>query len=255
MVFSIMGLFGVTLDTRKFGKDDRLGATIVLMQAILHRGGRAYWLGAAPYLPVNPRLSTLSVFPHTDVRGQVLFDFGSRVANEETRRSHKRTILDTRRVEMPMGTMDDAGYLTISRKSLRIYPLSNTKELRQDHWQDFDHLHLMDEPPRSCLNLSAINGTGWKFYKDPGDSDKNSPRAFAVLLGWFNEFSHEGFWNGPRHVGTLLIKEHAPNRFHVESFFELSDRLEFWIKRWQEHMLHIGGPESDLRQQSADIEG
>ncbi|KAK0467563.1 hypothetical protein IW261DRAFT_1059912 [Armillaria novae-zelandiae] len=256
MVFSIMGLFGVTLDTRKFSKDDRLGATIALMQAILHRGGRASWLGAAPYLPVNPRLSTFPAFPRTNVRGQVLFEFDSRAANEQKRRSHKRNILDTRRLEMPMGTMDAAGYLTISRKSLRIYPLLNIEELHQGHSQDFNNLHLMAEPPQSCLNLSAINGTDWKFYEDPaGDSDKNSPRTFAVLLGWFNEFSHEGFWNGPCHIGTLLIKEHAPNRFHVESFFALSHTLRVWIESWQEHTLHIGGPESDSRRQSAGIEG
>ncbi|KAK0454553.1 hypothetical protein EV421DRAFT_424188 [Armillaria borealis] len=253
MVFSIMGLFGVTLDTRRFGKDDRLGATIALMQAILHRGGRASWLGAAPYLPVNPRLSTFPVFPRTNVQGQVLFEFDSQTINEQERRSHNRTILDARGLEMPMGSMDDAGYLLVSRKALRIYPLFNIEELRQSHWQDFDDLNPMAEPPRSCLNLSAINGTGWKFYKDSGDSDENSPRVFAVLLGWFNEFSHEGFWNGPRHIGTLLIKEHAPNRFHVESFFELSDKLEFWVERWQEHTLHIGGPESDSRQRSAGI--
>ncbi|KAK0467542.1 hypothetical protein IW261DRAFT_1519327 [Armillaria novae-zelandiae] len=96
MAFSIMGLFGVTLDTRKFSKDDRLGATIALMQAILRRSDRASWVGAAPYLPVNPRLSTVSVFPHTNVRGQVLFEFDFRAANEQDRRSHKRTILGAR---------------------------------------------------------------------------------------------------------------------------------------------------------------
>ncbi|KAK0477695.1 hypothetical protein IW261DRAFT_1486050 [Armillaria novae-zelandiae] len=96
MAFSIMGLFGVTLDTRKFSKDDWLGVTIALMQVILCHGDRASWVGAAPYLPVNPRLSTVSVFPHTNVRGQVLFKFDFRAANEQDRHSHKRTILGAR---------------------------------------------------------------------------------------------------------------------------------------------------------------
>ncbi len=41
MVFSIMGLFGVTLDPICFTKDDRLSATIALARAILEKGGRA----------------------------------------------------------------------------------------------------------------------------------------------------------------------------------------------------------------------
>ena len=40
MVFSIMGMFEVTLDTHAFGRDDRLGATIALAQKTPSRGGK-----------------------------------------------------------------------------------------------------------------------------------------------------------------------------------------------------------------------
>jgi hypothetical protein len=239
MVFSIMGLFGATLDTRRFGKDDRLGATIALMQGILRRGGRASWLGLAPYLPVNPKLSTIPVFPRTHIEGQVLFEGDFRRADEQETCPQRTAILDVRAISMPTGSMDDTGYLTISRKAIRIYPQLDLQECHKDQ-----HLHQESRivsPSQCCLNFRAINYTGWKFYDGPHDLE-SSPRTFAVLLGWYNEFSQQGFWNGPRHIGALLVKEHAPNKLHVESYFELSNRLEFWVETWEEHTLHIGGP-------------
>ncbi|KAL7624407.1 hypothetical protein AAE478_005971 [Parahypoxylon ruwenzoriense] len=65
MVFSIMGLFGVALDTSKFGKDDRVQATIALAQAIVEKGGRATWLAAAFRLPPSRQISTFPIFPRT----------------------------------------------------------------------------------------------------------------------------------------------------------------------------------------------
>lgn len=240
MVFSIMGLFGVTLDTRRFGKDDRLGATIALMQGILRHGGRASWLGLAPYLPVNPKLSTIPVFPRTHIEGQVLLEVDFQRSDEQERRPQRTAVLDVRAISMPTGSMDDAGYLTISRKAIRIYPQLDLQEFHKDpHF----HQESLVSPSQCCLNFRAINYTGWKFYYDgPHDLEESFPRTFAVLLGWYNEFSQQGFWNGTRHIGALLAKEHEPNRLHVESYFELSHRLEFWVETWEEYTLHIGGP-------------
>jgi len=255
MVFSIMGLFGVTLDTRRFGKDDRLDATIALMQEILRHSGRASWLGLAPYLPVNPMLSTIPVFPRTHIEGQVLVEVDAWRADEQERRLQRTAaILDVRAISMPMGSMDDAGYLTLLRKAIRIYPQLDLQAFHKDD----EHLRpdsRIVSPSQCCLNLRAINHTGWRFYEGPHDGldESSSPRTFAVLLGWYNEFSQQGFWNGPRHLGTLLIKEHAPNKFHVESYFELSSRLEFWVETWKEYTLHIGGPLKAAHPDGIDI--
>ncbi|KAK7043639.1 hypothetical protein VNI00_008250 [Paramarasmius palmivorus] len=243
MVFSIMGLFGVTLDIRKFHKDDRLGATVALMREILRQGGRASWLGLAPYLPPHPQLSTIPVFPRTRVEGQVSLELGDQNDNRWSVRiasKQRSAILDVRAISLPTGSIDDEGYLVITRKAIRIYPQPNLLEPGEDHHQHMDSRTV--SPPQCCLRLWDISQTGWRFYEDQDDIEQASPRTFAVLLGYYNEFSLDGLWTGPRHLGALLIREHAPDKFHVDSFFELSDRLENWINTWGDRTLHIGGP-------------
>ncbi|THV00740.1 hypothetical protein K435DRAFT_437752 [Dendrothele bispora CBS 962.96] len=241
MVFSIMGLFGVTLDTRKFGENDRLSATIALMQAMLSRGRQASWLGVAPYLPVHPCLSTFPTFPRTSVQGQVIFESDVLETGSKEVEKRRRAILDTRRIFLPTGRMDDAGYLNISRKALQIYPQAHTEGLPVNRNLDKDlgliydgHLPQLGDG----VSLKALDGTIWKaFDEDSGQL----PKAFAVLVGIYNHFSN-GLWEGPRHIGALLVVEHAPRKFHVESSFELDDKLEPWILQWNEHELQIGGP-------------
>ncbi|EEB91168.1 hypothetical protein MPER_10515, partial [Moniliophthora perniciosa FA553] len=63
MVFSIMGMFGVTLDPRSFKKDDRVGATIALAREILRRGGKANWLGGTLRITPSNELSWAPQFP------------------------------------------------------------------------------------------------------------------------------------------------------------------------------------------------
>ncbi|KAH9886222.1 hypothetical protein C8Q73DRAFT_795404 [Cubamyces lactineus] len=267
MVFSIMGLFGVALDPREFRADDRLGATLTLMRAILAReGGKASWLSLAPYLPPHPRLSTFPVFPKTSVDGRVELELvppgvggsilGQKLSESVGLSKRRAAILDTRRIRMPTGSMDEAGYLRISRKAVRIHALSPAFPLPGEG----HHAHLESSqtagPPLCCLAFRAIDGTGWRFYdlpEDVGDVEdrpllnsvpKNNlePRTLAVLVGWHNEFSLEGQWMGPRFLNAMLVREHAPEMFHVVSYFELSYKLERWVDGWEEMDLRIGGP-------------
>jgi hypothetical protein len=255
MVFSIMGIFGVTLDPHAFEADDRLGATVALMREILNQpGGRASWLGVAPHLPPHPRLSTVPKFPRTSVDGKVEFelDLGPEVAERGHNRSLGQTlskrrlaILDPRSLPMPSGSVDEAGYLCITRKTIRVYPLQRER-VDEDH---HEHLELgRVSPPECCLYNWAINGTGWLFYDATG-SHSNIPQdtileteTLAVLVSFHNEFSMSGLWEGPRFISAMLVREHAPNHYHIESYFELSARLETWVQTWEERELRIGGP-------------
>ncbi|PWY80099.1 hypothetical protein BO83DRAFT_406203 [Aspergillus eucalypticola CBS 122712] len=69
MVFSIMGLFGVSLDPSRFHRDDRVGATLALASAALQKGSSAAWLGA--YLELNPCpfMSSFPSIPNTSESG------------------------------------------------------------------------------------------------------------------------------------------------------------------------------------------
>lgn len=42
----------------------------------------------------------------------------------------------------------------------------------------------------------------------------------------------------------MLVREHAPDYYHIESYFELEDKLSSWVNTWEERELSIGGPHS-----------
>ncbi|KAK3353381.1 hypothetical protein B0T25DRAFT_209459 [Lasiosphaeria hispida] len=248
MVFSVMGLFGVSLDPGAFEADDRLGATAALMRAILERpGGRASWLSIAPFLPPHPRLSTFPVFPRTNVDGRVELEFDPAPEGRggKTVSKQRLALLDSRGMGMPTGSVDEAGYLCISRRAIRVHALQG-KRAGDSHHDHFEGGTA--EPPRCCLDIWAIDGTGWRFY-DVTPKNPKAPQGmrlgaetFAVLVGWHNQFSLHGLWEQPRFLSAMLVREHASGRYHVESYFELSDKLERWVDTWEERALCIGGP-------------
>jgi hypothetical protein len=69
VVFSIMGLFGVTLDPSKYQGGDRNQAIVDLTKSIMENGGKANWIGASLQLPVPSRLCTLPTLPEANIQG------------------------------------------------------------------------------------------------------------------------------------------------------------------------------------------
>lgn len=121
MVFSIMGLFDVTLDTHAFHRGDRLGATIALAQAILRKGGKPHWLGAALDITPCAQFTTFPAFPETTVEGVAFLQTrdGKRTVWELTEHS------DNWLPDIPtMSDIDDDGYATICGKMFRVGVLS-----------------------------------------------------------------------------------------------------------------------------------
>lgn len=60
MDFKIIGLFGITLDTSKFRKQDRVAVTIELAQAIMDKGGPQH---GSPQLSVSRHRGKYPPFP------------------------------------------------------------------------------------------------------------------------------------------------------------------------------------------------
>lgn len=75
-IFSIMGIMGVTLNPLDYDASDRTGPTIALMQAMLQKGERAEWLGAAPSVSPNPEVPTFPQFPKTNAQGRAVIETG-----------------------------------------------------------------------------------------------------------------------------------------------------------------------------------
>lgn len=78
MVFSIIGLLGVTLEPSSFAKTDRHRATIELARALLAKGEPARWLAISLSLDPNSHMSTMPVMPETSVEKTSLPSSGSR---------------------------------------------------------------------------------------------------------------------------------------------------------------------------------
>ncbi|KAH7383885.1 hypothetical protein BKA66DRAFT_462978 [Pyrenochaeta sp. MPI-SDFR-AT-0127] len=136
-VFSIMGLFGVSLDPLLFSPTDRKGATIALMQAMLRNGARAEWLGAAQRMQINADIPTLPVFPTMGTGGSAL------VTTEEGEVPISDLMGDAwwRLDGAPLGDMDDKGALTMHVKALSIRRDQQTKadlEVRPEGYAIWD---------------------------------------------------------------------------------------------------------------------
>lgn len=128
MVLSIMGLFGVHLDPRKFDKNDRHTATIRLLQELMKRGHRDEWLGLMPNIDTTGgRMSTIPIMPESTVEG---------IAFMTTRIDGPRaieTLFDDSTEGMlwwidgaPTGSIDELGNLTTS---LKFFPLLKRTDL------------------------------------------------------------------------------------------------------------------------------
>lgn len=126
MIFSIMGLFGITLPVGEFSAEDRVKATIRLLQELMNRDGQiASWLYIAPELPPSRYISTLPVMPETSESGRayVKTHDGVETANEVIQERW-----DIRGA--PVGKVDDMGYFIFSARAAEVI------ELTQPHGND-----------------------------------------------------------------------------------------------------------------------
>lgn len=108
VIFSVMGLFGVTLDPSNYRNGDRLMATLALAEAIMKKGGKANWICASLALPIPRNLCTLPELPAANAQGSAF------LITPDRRRIEVRTKmkdLDWYLKDAPGGSMDSDGFL------------------------------------------------------------------------------------------------------------------------------------------------
>ncbi|KAF9260448.1 hypothetical protein L218DRAFT_907138 [Marasmius fiardii PR-910] len=233
MVFSIMGLFDVSLDIPSFGKDDRLRATIALAQAILKKGRSACWLGAAYNLPVCKNLSSFPIFAKTSVstKAYIKLSDGSMHAISDIVKCqhlvHGAPGGQLPDLFLPGGSMDSEGYLNIKRKAIGLSRPSTDSSLKDPD-----------------IIISAVDGTIWEAHSRAGSKSSTYPASFALALAWFMEYDpfeyHDPFIEA--RITCAIVTEHAPKRFHIQSFSHIGDESEGWVRDWEENEFKIGGP-------------
>ncbi|KAI0919457.1 hypothetical protein AcW1_003301 [Taiwanofungus camphoratus] len=233
MVFSIMGLFGVSLDARAFHQDGRLGATIALAKGILRNGGRASWIGVSFYLPPCKQLSSFPDFPETSVEGRAY------VKTEDGR--HEVAELMNGPYEtawwlagVPKGSMNDTGYFKVTTKAA---PLVLTR-IQRDQFREWeDNMSLGDDLER--VPVVALNKTVWLAQNELDEADH-----YAIFIGAQRPFPIRGMprWHGGWSLRAILVERHSSVKFHRTSCFMLGDVFEAFIDSWKEHTFEIGGP-------------
>lgn len=228
MVFSIMGLFGVTLNPADFKKDDRVRATIALAQAVMKQGGRATWLAAAIHVSPSRQISTFPRFPRTTVSGKAFVEMGGKIQEVSSLMENEYPIADAL-VPMPLGSMDDEGYLRFTAKAIPVRALAAKPS-------------AMPSGTTKPAHVQAIDGSWWEFHET---SDHVEDAAIAVVVGFF-----VGYYPGATpavdstNIRVMIVQQHAHEKFHVRSYAMISHSTKTWVLTWPERILKIGGPTS-----------
>lgn len=123
MIFSIMGLLGVTLEPSSFDKNDRYRATIALARELLAKGEPARWLGMSLSLKPDPHISTIPRMPETSVGGKAC------IQTPAGRKEVASLVGDGWwwLKGPPKGTMDEDGYFKFRAKAAPVVRLKQSK--------------------------------------------------------------------------------------------------------------------------------
>lgn len=257
MVFSIMGLFGVSLDTQSFHKNDRVGATIALAKEILNQGGTACWMGVSFRLDPCQQISTFPAFPRTSVAGKALIRVQGQV-REVSEFMDSEYPNAAALIGMPQGSMDDHGYLQLKRKAIPLQ-LATRKQsaARRATLALSNRMSLSTTSRDSTLptSLTANDGSVWEPQSRDVDVEGHLDSvAFAVLLGWFNAYypgatpADEG-----NNIRAMIVQQHAPGKFHVRSYLSVERRYKSWVDSWSEYDFCVGGPEEWKQSERTDF--
>ncbi|KZT03685.1 uncharacterized protein LAESUDRAFT_683536 [Laetiporus sulphureus 93-53] len=239
MVYSIMGLFDVTLDTHAYGEDDRLLASRAVAQATLQKGCAPNWLGTSFFLPPSRKLSAFPRVPETSVVND-LVQIGYTLPDGRWREvaAMMNNFGDAQwwLVEMPSPTtIDDAGFLHFSSYAISAAFVCGGREFTPD----FDNLHVADDGPSYVL---ATDGTIWAISDSPADLlDQRS--TFMVFIGRQYPWD-ESAWAGDCTVRAVIVEEHSVGKCQILGWCWLGDVFMEWIKAsWRAQSFRIGGPE------------
>ncbi|CAE6377800.1 unnamed protein product [Rhizoctonia solani] len=248
MIFSVMGLFGVTLNPGGYDKSDCVKPAIALAQKILDKEGRATWLGVSFFSPPCPHLSTFPSFPKPLGSDKI-----SAVAIPETGYVQAPQLMlneciDPRALmNMPQGKIDKDGYLTFTANSVPVDRVPLNPGTRNNN--------TTSSLPGSIYSFEAINGVSW-CKRTSSLQEGRKPDAFAVLLGCFkvySPFSASDRAEFPFKIpdydasslrGFIIVRQGDTDKFSLESYFMLTIEAKDWVAQWERQEFCVGGPQA-----------
>ncbi|THV03861.1 hypothetical protein K435DRAFT_239967 [Dendrothele bispora CBS 962.96] len=234
MVFSIMGLFGVTLDPKAFKSSDRLGATIAFAREILKQNGRPNWFSISLSLPPNPSIRSFPAFPKTNEAGVAMYKVDSRQVEAAELMGDVDGWLGTEGI--PGGEMDEHGFLTVVMKSASVkwtdqvyHEKLNTPSCsKQSYDTQLLQFHDLHCPPF----ITDQDGRSWEVLSSDSPSS-----LYVALLGRMYTRSKARYFDPRALIKGIFLEKYEEGkfrRFTDHSYFVfniMSYRFEGWEER------------------------
>ncbi|KAF7968406.1 hypothetical protein HWV62_30643 [Athelia sp. TMB] len=244
MVFSIMGLFGVTLNQKLFDVNDREGATVALAQKILENGGRAAWLALSYYHPPSRTVSSFPLFPETSVSGGAFIKLGNKRI-PATELIEKGDGGDSSRwlPHLPQGRMDSAGYLHFRARAIPLLPTSDRSPTPSKANGGLRSNSQQPKREAALTRIAAMDGSMWRIIQD-GQST-NPSQHYAIFLGEMTQYSSATTdrYDDPWSFRALLVGQHERGKVHRISYFRLGQSTQSMINSWPYREFSLGGPQ------------
>ncbi|EUC60868.1 heterokaryon incompatibility protein, partial [Rhizoctonia solani AG-3 Rhs1AP] len=245
MVFSAMGLFGVTLDPNDFDGNERIRPIIALAQKVLLKGYGATWLGISFLAPPCPFLSTFPSFPvwskrhkpEIGIPGKGRIEASRFMLNEYVDSRLMRLASRVYEPDLPGDQIDDNGYLTLRARSLPVVrgsPNSSRSRDSNESWEELGY------------PIRATDGSNWcKLGSSPPNPHETGPPAYAILMGFFvpynPDMSPAADFSNLR--GFIVVQSRDDeSKYSIDSYFMLSIKVTDPIMKWERREFCVGGP-------------
>ena len=209
MVYSIMGLFDVTIKAIYSKPPDLDKAVVEMTKAVTQKGQKAEWLGVAPAIGPAPRMSAMPYFPTSNDRGPAYF------RTNEGKEVKAVDILGGGPDAMwwwlkdaPKATIHDDGDVTFSGRAISITLNAKTVDGVPTH--DWEAHPSLDKSP-----YAIVTGT--------------KERYLSGIFGWYID---------PNTTLLMLVKELEPGRFQNVGYVWAD---EYMGKDWNEKEFRVGG--------------
>ncbi|KAF8346581.1 hypothetical protein F5887DRAFT_1158128 [Amanita rubescens] len=224
VVFSIMGLFGVSLDPGAYRKKSQEDVMIAFVKEIMRKGGRANWFAASLSSPVMDRLSTMPKMPERfepKERGTIEFE-------RQLKRRDFRDMLEESFIRTPHGVIQAAS----------------------DDEDDEDEV-------THCLQIPAYMAAvtqGWYLEGAPqgfvdNDGKTRAPLAgeigtHAVVIGKAQYFPSDRRSDSPPSI-LMLLKPHTANDHDKWYKIGMAYVPTVFTEKWLSRQIGVGGTHND----------
>lgn len=220
MVFSIMGLFGVTLNPKDFNADDRAKATIALARGILEKGGAPNWLACSLSLPSHPSIPSFPDFPRTRVDGLAVYTISHGEDSREVEASILMSDIDgwLGVEDLTAATMDASGSLSFSARSV---PIEWTGEIRATATDKYKSAVFEDQILRFHLPendedyMVSHDNKVWRIKTTESEIEHegdNPISTYAIVLGRMFTETSARFYDPAMLLRVIVLEEHKGGR-------------------------------------------